>query len=390
MPLKVMDVVELRLRMVNEVRDRRISPREVAERYGGSKTQLYEWLRRYEQHGVEGLVPRSRRPGHSPRQLDAATEDEIVRWRKKRPRWGAKKIRAILQREGWVPVPAVSTVQQVLLRRGFVVAVRRSRVPAEGWQSFVRPYPNDLWHVDATQHRLANGRPFWVIDLLDDHSRFLLTTYVCVSPTCESGWTAMRQAVAAYGLPRQLLSDNGLNFTGRLHQLTVAFERQVRAAGIEFIHSRPQHPETLGKHERQHRTQNEWIADHGAPRSLRAAQTLLDAYRADYNNARPHEAIGQHFPVELYQPGPPIELPAVELAPADPYPEGCLKRRVDTSGRVDYSRTAFPLDRRWTGITVGLIRRGAYLEVYYGAALIDTFIVGDLPEPTARGRRPNN
>jgi transposase InsO family protein len=390
MPLKVMDVVEFRLRMINEVRDRRVSPREVAERYGCSKTQLYEWLRRYELQGVEGLLPLSRRPQRCPRQLSAAIEDEIVRWRKQRPRWGAKKIRSMLARDGWQPVPAVSTVQQVLLRRGFVAATRGSREPAEGWRSFVRPYPNDLWHVDATQHRLANGRPFWVIDLIDDHSRFLLAASVCPSPTCETGWAALRQAVAAHGLPRQLLSDNGLNFTGRLHHLTVSFERQARAAGIDFIHSRPQHPETLGKLERQHRTQNQWIADHGAPRSLTAAQVLLDAYRRDYNTARPHEAIGQRFPVELYQPGQPVDLPAVELAPADPYPPDCLKRRVDQSGRIGYSRTAFPLDRRWAGITVGLIRRGAYLEIYYGAALIDTFIVGALPKPTPRGRRPNN
>jgi transposase InsO family protein len=390
MPLKVMDVVESRLRMISEVRDRRLSPRDVAERYGVSKSQLYEWLRRYGEQGPEGLVPRSRRPLRSPRLLEAAVEDRIVFWRKQRPRWGAKKIRAMLEREGWAPVPAVSTVQQVLRRRGFVAPVRRSREPAEGWQSFVRPYPNDLWHVDATQHRLANGQPFWVIDLIDDHSRFLLTTFVCLSPTCETGWAAMRRAVAAYGLPRQLLSDNGLNFTGRLHHLTVAFERQVRAAGIEFIHSRPQHPETLGKLERQHRTQNEWIADHGAPRSLTAAQVLLDAYRLDYNTARPHEAVGQHFPVEIYEPGQPVELPAVELAPADPYPPGCLKRRVGSSGAVRYANTRLPLDRRWAGITVGLLRRGGQLEAYYGAALLDTFIVGDLPEPTPRGRRPNN
>ena len=390
MPQKVMDVVESRLRLINDVRDRRLSPREVAQRYGVSKTQVYEWLRRYDQDGVEGLVPRSRRPERSPRQLDAATEDEIVRWRKQRPRWGAKKIRAMLEREGWAPVPAVSTVQQVLRRRGFVAAPRRSREPAEGWCSFVRPYPNDLWHIDATCHRLANGRPFWVIDLIDDHSRFLLTTHVCISPTCEAGWAAMGKAAAAYGLPRQLLSDNGLNFTGRLHHLTVAFERQVRAAGIEFIHSRPQHPETLGKLERQHRTQNEWIADHGAPRSMTAAQTLLDAYRHDYNTVRPHEAIGQHLPVELYQPGQPVDLPAAELAPADPYPPGCLKRLVHQRGGVIYAGTRLPLDQRWSGITVGLIRRGAHLEIYYGAALISTFIISDLREPTPRGRRPNH
>jgi transposase InsO family protein len=388
MPLKVMDVVELRLRVVAEVQAG-LSPREVAGRHGIGKTQVYEWLSRYGVDGAEGLVPRSRRPLVSPCQVDAAIEDEIVRWRKARPRWGAKKIRSMLARDRWSPVPATSTVHQVLVRRGLVEHVPRRREPAEGWRRFVRPYPNDLWHVDATRHLLANGRAFWVVDLVDDHSRFLLATHVCPAPTALAGWAAVRAAVAGYGLPRQMLSDNGLNFTGRLHGVTVAFERQVRAAGIELIHARPYHPETLGKLERQHATQNAWIADFGPPTSLAGAQHLLDAYRNDYNIARPHEAIGQHFPAEIYRPDPGLELPAVELAPADPYPEGCLKRRVSRGGVLRYGNTRFKLDSRWDGITIGLIRNHGRLEVYYGAALIETISIGDLPAPTPRGRRPN-
>jgi len=389
MPLKVMDVVELRLRVIADVQAG-LSPREAAARHRIGKTQVYEWLARYEGFGAEGLVPRSRRPLRSPGQLDAAMEDEIVRWRKAKPRWGAKKIRSMLARDGWTPLPAVSTVHQVLVRRGLIDTRPRRREPPGGWRRFVRPHSNDLWHIDATQHRLVNGHAFWVIDIIDDHSRFLLATHVCMAPTCEAGWAALRAAVAVYGLPRQLLSDNGLNFTGRLHGMTVAFERQVRAAGIEFIHARPYHPETIGKLERQHATQNAWLVDHGPPLSLTAAQQLLEAYRTDYNTARPHEGIGQHFPAEIYQPEPGIDLPAIELAPADPYPEGCLKRRVNPSGAIRYAHTDFPLDRRWAGITVGLLRDHGRLEIYYGAALIDTLSIGVHPAPQPRGRRPKH
>ena len=171
MPLKVMDVVELRFKVIAEVQAG-LSAREAAARHGVGKTQVYEWLRRYERDGAEGLVPRSRRPLVCAGQLSAAVEDEIVRWRKRKPRWGAKKIRSMLARTGWEPVPAVSTVHQVLVRRGLVEPRGRRREPAEGWRRFVRPCSNDLWHVDATRHLLANGRPFWVIDLIDDHSRF--------------------------------------------------------------------------------------------------------------------------------------------------------------------------------------------------------------------------
>jgi transposase InsO family protein len=388
MPLRVMGVVELRFRVIGDVQSG-MSVREAAARHGTSKTQLYEWLARYARDGAEGLVPRSRRPLRSPAQVDAGVEDEIVRWRKDRPRWGAKKIRSMLVRDGWVPVPAVSTVHQVLRRRGLVEHTARRREPPGGWQRFVRACCNDLWHIDATRHALADGRGFWVLDLVDDHSRFLLGAHVAPAPTMQAGWAALRGAAGAYGQPRQLLSDNGLNFTGRLHGLSVAFERQVRAAGIELIHARPYHPETLGKLERQHATQNAWLADHPRPRSLPAAQRLLDAYRHDYNTARPHEAIGQHFPAELDTPDPGIELPAIELAPAEAYPPGCLKRRVRADGSFGYAHTVLPLDTRWAGITIGLIRHHGRLHIYYGAALIDTLLIGDLPEPTPRGRRPN-
>jgi transposase InsO family protein len=386
MALRVMDVVELRLVVIADVRAG-MSPRAAAIRHGVGKTLVYEWLARYEQCGAEGLVPRSRRPLRSPGQLDAAVEDEIVRWRKARPRWGAKKIRSMLARDGWDPVPAVSTVHRVLVRRGLIDHSPRRREPPGGWRRFVRAHSNDLWHIDATQHALANGHAFWVIDLVDDHSRFLLATHVCSSPTAEAGWAAVRGAVAAYGLPRQMISDNGLNFTGRLHGVTVAFERQVRAAGTELIHARPYHPETLGKLERQHGTQNAWVTDYGPPRSQDAAQHLLDAYRQDYNTARPHEGIGQQFPAEVYLPGEGFELPAIELAPADPYPDGCLKRRVSSAGRFTYANTDISLDKRWAGITIGLLRRRGLLEVYYGAALIETLSIGNLPEPTQRGRQ---
>jgi transposase InsO family protein len=384
MALKAMDVVERRLQVVQAVLAG-MSAREAAECYQCSKTQVYEWLGRYRELGLEGLAPRSRRPLASPAQLAPAVEDAIVAWRKRRPRWGAKKIRVMLIRDGWDPVPAVSTIHRVLVRRGLVDrARRRQEPPPGGWRRFVRPCCNDLWHIDATRHALADGSGFWVIDLVDDHSRFLLETYAAAGPTMRAGWAAVRRAAARYGLPRQLISDNGLNFTGRLRGLSVAFERQVTAAGIEFLHSRPYHPQTLGKLERQHSTQNAWIADHTRPATLAAAQRLLDAYRLDYNTARPHEAIGQAFPASIYHPDPGITLPAAELPPADPYPPGCLKRRVRPDGTFRYSTAAFQLDARWGGIQIGLIRQHGRLHVYYGAALIDTLIIGDLPQPARR------
>jgi transposase InsO family protein len=385
MPLKVMDLVELRLRVLADLRDG-LSVRDAAARHGTSRSQIYEWRARYDAEGAAGLLPRSRRPVRSPRQLDAAVEDKIVRIRKDRPRWGAKKIRAVMLRDG-LPAPAVSTVHQVLVRRGLLVARSRAAAPDQCWQRFARADPNDLWHIDATRHLLRNGTAFWVIDLVDDHSRYLLRTHVCPAPTGQAGWQAVRATVAQVGLPRQLLSDNGLNFTGRLHGIVVAFERQVRASGIDLIHARPYHPQTLGKLERQHATQNAWIADHGRPASLSAAQNMLEAYRQDYNHVRPHEGINQALPADLYRPDLGVELPVLDLDPADAYPPGCTMRLITGTGVLTYGNRRWSIDMRWAGVSVGLLRESGRVHVFYGSSRIATLIVGDLPEPRP-GRRP--
>jgi transposase InsO family protein len=344
-----------------------------------SKSQVYEWLGRYRVAGADGLVPRSRRPVLSPRATPAPVEDEIVRLHKERlGRWGAKKIRACLARQG-IAVPAVSTVHEILIRRGLVLARPRTRRP-DGGKRFQRPYSNDLWQIDGTQHRLVNGRDFWVVDIIDDRSRFLLAAVAGPALTGSLAWQAIRTAVAGYGLPRQLLSDNGTTFTGRLHGYVGYFERQVRAAGVQFIHGRPYHPQTQGKLERQHRTQNTWLADH-RPRSLSAAQTTLDAYRHDYNHVRPHEALDQATPAEVYQPGQPLQLPPIELEPADAYPQGAIRRHIDHRGRLTYGGKTLWVDLRWAELPVGLVRAGHRLNVFYGSAEITSFDVGDMRHP---------
>ncbi len=82
----------------------------------------------------------------------------------------------------------------------------------------------------------------WVANCLDDHARFLLDAHACESLTCDSAWACFSAASSRYGLPRQLLSDNGLCFTGRLHGFVVGFERKVESLGVEIINSAPDHP----------------------------------------------------------------------------------------------------------------------------------------------------
>jgi transposase InsO family protein len=259
MPLRVMDLVSLRQELMEKA-EAGVPVAVLCREAGISRETFYVWKRRWAAGGRAGLAPRSRRPLSSPGQLEAALEDLVVALARERPRYGPDKIRRLLQRElagTGTRVPAKSTIQQVLARRG-VAREARPRTPArDSWQFFRRAHPNELWQIDATAHLLANGRLFWVIDMLDDHSRYLVAARVAATATAELAWRAVAGAVAEHGMPAELLSDNGLIFTGRSLGREVTFERQARAAGIRLSHGRAYHPQTQGKIERQHRTQND-------------------------------------------------------------------------------------------------------------------------------------
>ena len=117
-------------------------------------------------------------------------------------RWGARRIRAELSRTGVDP-PAISTIHQVLVRNG-LVAVRPPR-RGKADKRFEREIANDLWQIDATRVVLADDAEVWVVDVIDDHSRYLLAAEAGPVATGDLAWDAFELAASRYGLPRQAL-----------------------------------------------------------------------------------------------------------------------------------------------------------------------------------------
>ena len=114
-----------------------------------------------------------------------------------------------------------------------------------------------------------------------------------------------RRASATWGIPAQMLSDNGAVFTGIPRQGgRVALELELISRGVRFRHSRPYHPQTCGKVERFHQTQKRWLANQPRATTLRALQAQLNRFRDYYNTTRPHRALGRHTPHEAFQARP--------------------------------------------------------------------------------------
>jgi transposase InsO family protein len=257
--LRTVSLVELKLNVLFEPERSGESVAEVCRRHGISRASYYRYRERYRAEGADGLVERSRKPQGSPWQLDPGLERTICELRTRHPRWGARRIRAELARGGVGWLPAISTIHQVL-KRNYLVAPRPPRRP-RARKRFERESSNDLWQIDATRVLLADQTAVWVLDLVDDHARYLLGATAFEAATGAAAWAAFSAAAAEHGLPRQLLSDNGFCFTGRLHGHEVMFERRLAKTGVQLINSAPYHPETLGKLERFHRTLKEWLID---------------------------------------------------------------------------------------------------------------------------------
>jgi transposase InsO family protein len=374
--LKVVTMAELRMDVLTEPLRTGETVADVCRRYGISRDTYYRYRRRYLTEGLEGLEDQSRRPNSSPVKIAAQLELRIVEMRKDHPRWGARRIRTELVRAGIDP-PAISTVHRVLVRNGLVSAQPPRRPRAD--KRFEREIANDLWQIDATQILLGDGTKGWVVDLIDDHSRYLLAALAGPAATGELAWDAFETAATRYGLPRQVLSDNGLCFTGRLHGVEVMFQTSLKDLGVEMINSAPYHPQTLGKLERFHRTLKEWLSDEGPPFDLEHLQELLDGFRFHYNRRRPHQGIDDQTPAERYgtKPLPPaqIRLPGPEEMTGPTYPPHSILRKVASSGNLGYSGKLIQVGGRWAGAQVRIIPLGELIHIYYGEMVIRTLTI---------------
>ena len=177
MPWKECSVMDERLRFVVKLLDGEAMTDMSSREFGISRKTGYKIFARYREHGAEALSDRSRRPVRFANQLPAQIESQIVRLKREKPHWGARKIRELLVRrlDGDLRIPAKSTIHAVLHRHGLVKALRRPRSRATGTPLSAGVTPNDLWCVDFKgEFKLGNGHYCYPLTVTDHASRFLL------------------------------------------------------------------------------------------------------------------------------------------------------------------------------------------------------------------------
>jgi putative transposase len=278
---------------------------ELAERYGISRKTAYKWVDRYDEDAAPGLAERSRAPHTHGRATTAAICEAVLALRRKHPRWGPKKLRAILcEREPRRVWPAASTIGDLLRRAGVSEPRRRARYVVPLTQPLAAAQtPNDVWTADFKGwFRTADGTRCDPLTIADACSRFVLCCRI-VAPSAAGVRPWFERAFREYGLPGAMRTDNGSPFAttgaGQLSQLAVWWLK----LGIQLDRIDPGHPEQNGRHERFHLTLQEETTTPPAT-TPRQQQARFDRMRRECNTERPHEALGQQPPARHYVPSP--------------------------------------------------------------------------------------
>ncbi len=426
MALVELSVVEQRYRAVLEV-EAGVPVAEVAGRFGVSRQSVHAWVRRYEQGGLGGLMDRSRRPKSSPGQVSAEIEAVVCEMRREHPRWGPVRLAHKVKRAGASPAPSRMSVYRLLVRHGLIEPQSRKR-PKDSYVRWERDRPMSLWQLDIVGGVfLADGTEAKVVTGVDDHSRYCVICQVVPRATGRAVCLAFAAALRRFGVPGEVLSDNGKQFTDRFGKGgEVLFDRICRDNGITHRLTQPRHPTTTGKIERFHGSLRRELLDDGVPfADLVTAQAAIDAWAQEYNTTRPHQAIGMVAPAERFSTAQaraeedllPLRLPAVialsaappasapqassaqsaaELAPAAgwAYAGGPVEfeRVVPASGNMQVARRQFWLGPDRSGLTVTFWASTDVIHLLTAGARIKTvrshLSAADLTALAAQGARP--
>jgi transposase InsO family protein len=325
-------VVEQRYRAVLEVRAG-VPVTEVAARFGVSRQSVHAWVRRYDEGGLGALADRSRRPESCPHQVPDEVEAAVCEVRREHPKWGPVRIAHELGRLGVVPAPSRMSVYRVLVRHGLIEPGPRKR-PRDSYLRWERDEPMALWQLDIVGGIfLADGTEAKIVTGVDDHSRYCVIASVVARATGRAVCLAFAAALRQFGIPGEVLTDNGKQFTDRFGKGgEVLFDRICRDNGITHRLTQPRSPTTTGKIERFHGSLRRELTDDAVPfTGLAAAQAAVDEWVEEYNTRRPHQAIGMAVPAERFSTARaaaerellPLRLPGViALAPVPPLPAG--------------------------------------------------------------------
>lgn len=347
---------------------------EIAERFDVSRPTVREYRKRYRENGRSGLVERSRAPKTCPHKTPAEIEELIIA---ERIRWGfgsKKIIRRLRDQNPDIRLPSRSAVD-AMLKRHDLVTPRRTR--KRGKTPFARTYqamePGDLTTIDFKgEFLLGNGKYCYPLTIMDYSSRFLLDCRGLGSTALSGVWETLCRVFREHGLPKALMSDNGVPFAAPNHARLSTMSVRLMQLGIQPVFTRPGHPQDNGAHERMHLDLKR-STTRPPEANMHNQQERFDRFRQIFNEERPHEALELDRPAHRHRRSPrsmPRKIPHTD------YPLHFAKRLVSSSGTFKWRNETIFIGQPLAGQYIGLEPVDEkYLNIYYY-----DFLIGKLDE----------
>lgn len=360
MPWKETCAMDQKMQLIGDYLKNSYSITELSDMYEVSRNTVYKWIERYKQGGNTALTEKSRTPIQHPNATSLEIARKVVSAKLHYPKWGPRKVIYWLNVNYPAQIwPANSTAGQILKRAGLVKArKRRMHTPpySEPFQECLGP--NMVWSIDYKGHfNTLDGRVCYPLTVTDNYSRYLLGCSGLRHPSYIESKQILEALFKQYGLPAAIRTDNGTPFAstglGALSRLSVWFIK----LGIKPERIRPGHPENNGRHERMHRTLKEAVAN-PPKKNLVRQQKAFDVFRAEYNNERPHEALGMQTPATLYRSSLrayPKRMQAIG------YPGNCIVRKVRQNGEIQWKGEKVYVSQALAGEPVSFKQRESHL-----------------------------
>jgi transposase InsO family protein len=379
MPWKEICALEIRKEMIADWLTKEYTITEISDSYDVSRKTIYKWIDRYHQNGMAGLVDLSKGPDYHPNATSIEKVAAMLELKRQKIKWGPRKILAKLRNDHpEIKWPADSTGNDILKKHGYVFPRKRRRhIPPYTTPFIDCDRSNTVWSADYKgQFKMGNKQKCYPLTISDNYSRCLLTCRGLSHPNFEQTKPYFEMAFIRNGLPLAIRTDNGSPFASRglagLSRLSVWFIKlRIVPERIE-----PGCPEQNGRHERMHRTLKE--ATSNPPKNnMEEQQKAFNHFIEEYNNERPHEALGQKPPSSVYRPSLrpyPAKLPKVE------YDANVAKRHITNRGCIKWKGNYIFVSEAIEGEYVALKQVGDQLWQLY----FSTYMLGILDEKLGR------
>lgn len=282
--------VDMRYNLVMDYLNRKvngISVAQICNKYSTTRKTISKWVKRFLEHGKEGLKDLSRRPKRVRNQTPETVQQEICRIKLDNIKLGPRSIWHMIKDKFKV---CITTVYNILVRKGVYALLK----PQKKLHFYEASKSNELWHIDIARKRIKNKGKKWIVVVEDDYSRKILACDVYGSKDAKNVCRTVKKAVEKHNIPKAMLSDNGKQFVSR------KFKKLMKRLEIKHVKTAVRNPKCNGKLERWIRTLKEECLRKKFFTSMTQMQREIDKFVEYYNRKRKNQGIGDITPDQRY------------------------------------------------------------------------------------------